>query len=90
VLQLMSLLCHSSAVNETLTIRLGKKLALALDHEVRQSGLAKQKIVRQALESRLQGSRKLAVMRRYFGTICGPPDLSTNKLYRRNWGKRQE
>lgn len=72
-------------MNETLTIRLGEKLAHALRAEARQTGRAKGEIARQALESRLQHRGKLAVMQRYFGTMRGPADLSTNKSHRRNW-----
>jgi hypothetical protein len=75
-------------VNETLTIRLGEQLAQALREEARQTGLAKGEIARQALETRLRGNRKLTVMRRYFGTMRGPVDLSSNKTYRRVWGKK--
>ena len=42
----------------------------------------------QALEARLRDSKKLTVMRRYFGVARGPADLSSNKAYRRTWGKR--
>jgi Ribbon-helix-helix protein, copG family len=76
-------------MNETLTIRLGEKLAHALQEEARQTGLAKGEIARQALESRLQRGGKLAVMQHYFGTMRGPSDLSTNKTYRRNWNKQR-
>ena len=75
-------------MNETLTIRLGEQLAQALREEARQTGLAKGEIARQALAARLRESRKLAVMQRHFGTVRGPADLSTNKAYRRTWGKR--
>lgn len=74
-------------MNETLTIRLGEKLAQALHTEARQTGLAKGEIVRQALESRLQRGGKLTVMRRYMGVMSGPSDLGTNKKYRRQWNK---
>jgi hypothetical protein len=76
-------------MNETLTIRLGEKLAFALDEEARRTGLAKGVIVRQALESRLRSSGKLSTMERHFGSMRGPADLSTNKEYRRNWKKKR-
>ncbi len=76
-------------MNETLTIRLGEKLAHALHEEASQTGLAKGEIARQALESRLQRSGKLSVIQRHFGTMRGPTDLSTNKSYRRSWNKRR-
>ena len=76
-------------MNETLTIRLGDKLAHALHEEARQTGLAKGEIARQALESRLQRRGKLAVIQRHFGAMSGPADLSTNKAYRHNWNKKR-
>ena len=76
-------------MNETLTIRLGEKLAQALEQEARQTGLPKGEIVRDALESRLQRRDTLPVMGHYFGTMRGPSDLSTNKAYRRNWSKKR-
>jgi len=76
-------------MNETLTIRLGEKLAHALHEEAQQTGLAKGEIARQALESRLQRGGKLAVIQRHFGTMRGPADLSTNKAYRRSWNKKR-
>jgi hypothetical protein len=82
-------LYYGAAVNETLTIRLGEKLADALREEARQTGLAKGEIARQALESRLQGAGKLTVMQRHFGVMRGPSDLSTNKNYRRTWNKKR-
>jgi Ribbon-helix-helix protein, copG family len=73
-------------MNDTLTIRLGEALAKALQEEARQTGLAKGEIARQALAARLRQRRKLTVMTKYFGTVSGPSDLSTNKTYRRSWG----
>jgi hypothetical protein len=76
-------------MNETLTIRLGEKLAYALTEEARRTGLTKGEIARRALEARFRGAGKLSVMERHFGCMSGPADLSTNKKYRRNWKKRQ-
>lgn len=76
-------------MNETLTIRLGEKLAHALQVEAKATGLAKGEIARQALEFRLQRGGKLGVMQQHFGTMSGPSDLGTNKTYRRNWNKRR-
>ncbi len=74
-------------MGETLTIRLGERLAQALREEARQTGLPRGQIARQALEMRLRRTTRLAVMRRYFGKVRGPADLSSNKAYRRSWGK---
>jgi hypothetical protein len=85
----MPLLCYAWVMNESLTIRLGQKLAHALQEEALETGLAKGEIARQALESRLKRRDKLAVMRRNFGAMHGPSDLSTNKAYRQNWKKKR-
>ena len=82
-------MCYIVEMNETLTIRLGEKLAYALSEEARRTGLAKGEIARQALESRLQGAGKLSAMERHFGSMSGPADLSTNKAYRRVWKKKR-
>jgi metal-responsive CopG/Arc/MetJ family transcriptional regulator len=66
-----------------MTVRLDKELAGELDAEARKSGRSKGEIVRQALLTRLGQNGKLSLMRRYFGVMEGPPDLSTNKTYRR-------
>lgn len=76
-------------MNDTLSIRLGQELAHALHDEARQTGLPKGEIARQALASRLRRGGKLVVMRRYFGAMRGPSDLSTNKSYRRQWNKNR-
>jgi hypothetical protein len=72
-------------MKESLTIRLDQRLAQALEEEARNTGQSKGQIARAALESRLQHTTKASVMGRYFGTIRGPRDLSTNKSYRRDW-----
>ncbi|MBI4659394.1 MAG: CopG family transcriptional regulator [Verrucomicrobia bacterium] len=76
-------------MSDTLTIRLGEKLAQALQEEARQTGLSKGEIARQAIEAKLQSGGKLPVMQRYFGVMRGPSDLSTNKAYRRTWTKNR-
>ena len=76
-------------MSERLSVRLGEKLAHALQEEARRTGLAKGEIARQARESRLQQSGRLSVMGRHFGSMRGPDDLSANKAYRRNWNKKR-
>jgi hypothetical protein len=83
------MVCYARTMNETLTIRLGEGLAQALSEEARETGLAKGEIARQALAARLQRRRKLTVMTRYFGTMRGPADLSTNRAYRRSWNQKR-
>lgn len=79
---------YTEKVSETLSIRLGEQLAQALREESQQTGLPRGEIARQALEARLRANPKLKVMRRHFGAVRGPTDLSSNKAYRRAWGKR--
>jgi len=74
-------------MNDTLTIRLDESLAEALEAEARQTGLSKGQIAREALEKRLSGESKFKVMHKFFGTVHGPKDLSSNKSYRKNWKK---
>lgn len=83
------LLCYVQPVSTTLTIRLGDRLAQALEKEAKQSGLPKGQIARRALEALLQEQGRLRVMSQYFGTCGGPADLSTNKAYRRAWTRRR-
>jgi len=84
-----SFVLQTGAVTETLTIRLDRPLAQALQEEASQTGFSKGEIARQALESWFAERGRAPAMRRYFGIVQGPPDLSTNKSYRRNWGKKK-
>lgn len=74
-------------MSETLTVRLGERLANALREQARQTGLTQGEIARRALESHLHRGDRLTIMRQHFGTMKGPSDLSTNKAYRRSWKK---
>ena len=76
-------------MEETLTIRLGSDLAQALQEQARQTGRSRGEIAREALQSHLQRSGTPGVMRRYFGAVRGPTDLSTNKAYRRAWNRKR-
>ena len=89
VIAISSFLYYSQKMNDTLTIRLGSKLAQALEQEAQETGRAKGEIVRESLELALQGRGKATVMRRYAGMMSGPSDLSTNKVYRRTWNKKR-
>ena len=51
-------MCYIAFINNTLTIRLGQKLAHALPEEARQTGLSKGEIARQAIKARLQRGGK--------------------------------
>ena len=76
-------------MNAALSVRLPEELADALQKEAQQSGVSKGEIVRQAIAARLRQTPVLPVMSRYFGTVRGPVDLSTNKAYRRAWHKKR-
>jgi hypothetical protein len=76
-------------VSDTLTVRLGRALADALRDEARTTGRARGEIVRLALEERLKRQAGLRVMRKYFGVMDGPADLSTNRAYRREWPRKR-
>jgi hypothetical protein len=76
-------------MDESLTIRLGSELARALEAASRQAGLSKGELARQALADRLRKLGALSVMRRHFGSMRGPKDLSVNKAYRRQWPRKQ-
>jgi hypothetical protein len=79
---------YTPAMNESLTIRPGTDLARALQEEARLTGLSKGELARQALAERLERRGRLTVMSRHFGAMRGPADLSTNKTYRRTWGRK--
>ena len=72
----------------TLTVRLNDDLTEALEKAARESGVAKGEIVRQAVTAHLKKSSGAPVMSRYFGSVTGPADLSTNKSYRRTWARK--
>lgn len=82
-------LCYGLAVDETLTIRLGSELARALEEAARQAGLSKGELARQALADRLHKSGALSVMRKHFGSMRGPKDLSVNRAYRKQWTRKR-
>ena len=76
-------------MRDTLTVRLTKELAEALQRESSQSGVPKGEIVRHAIAARLRKTSSQSVMSRHFGVMRGPADLSTNKAYRRAWTKKR-
>ena len=76
-----------SVVNASLTIRLEEELAQALEQEAGRVGVSKGEIVRQALVARLKAPGPSTTLKRHFGVMSGPRDLSTNRDYRRVWGK---
>lgn len=83
------MLYYGRGMNDTLTIRLGAKLAQALHLEAQQTGLPKGEIARQALSVHFGAVGGTSTMQRHFGVMSGPADLSTNKSYRRSWSKKR-
>ena len=81
----MPLSCYAADMRSTLTIRLPDDLAEALGEASRSTGVPKGDIVRQAVAAHLKKRGGRSVMSRHFGTVRGPADLSTNKVYRRAW-----
>jgi hypothetical protein len=75
-------------MSDTLTVRIGQELAEALRHEAQATGRTRGEIVRLALEERLRRKSGLRVIRKYFGVVEGPADLSTNRAHRRQWGRK--
>jgi hypothetical protein len=73
----------------TLTVRLNDELIEALQKASRESGRPKGEIVRQAVTAHLKKTSG-SVMSRYFGTVTGPADLSTNRAYRRTWANKHK
>ena len=76
-------------MRSTLTVRLPDDLAEALGEAARESGVPKGDIVRQAVAAHLNRTGRPSVMARYFATVRGPADLSTNKAYRRAWARKR-
>lgn len=74
----------------TLTVRLNDELTEALQKASRESGMPKGEIVRQAVTAHLKKTSGGSVMSRYFGTVTGPADLSTNRAYRRSWANKHK
>lgn len=78
-------------MSDALTIQLSKRLADALQAEAKDTGIPEVEILRQALETRLKQERSQgkSSIERFAGILQGPPDLSTNKEYKKRWGRRQ-
>ena len=74
----------------TLTVRLNDELTEAPQKTSRESRVPKGEIVRQAVTAHLKKTSGVSVMSRYFGTVTGPADLSTNKSYRRTWARKHK
>jgi hypothetical protein len=71
-------------VSQTLSIRLPD----ALREKLEATGQSKSQIVLAELERRYAGGSEGQGIMRLAGIMRGPKDLSSNKDYRRAWGKR--
>ncbi len=75
-------------VSQTLSIRLPDTLREKLEADAQSTGQSKSQIVLGELERRYAGRGDGQGIMRLAGIMRGPADLSTNKAYRRAWGKR--
>ena len=75
----------------TLTVRLHETVAKALAEEAARTSRPKGRIVQEALEAHLRRKRPTALeaLRRYAGTVTGPPDLSTGRHHLDDFGRRR-
>lgn len=75
----------------SLTIRLDDQTAAALEQEARRTRRSKGKIVRDAILTHVRSERRSALdtFAKYVGVSTGPADLSTNKRYLADLGKRR-
>lgn len=77
----------------TLTVKLSSPLAARLSARVRKRQTTRSALVREALEGYLQTDRAeqegsfASLARDILGSVAGPADLSTNKRYRRGYGR---
>lgn len=78
-------------MDETLTIRLDGELMAQLKAEAQRTRSSKGKLVRDAIRERLRRSKPSALdaLSDLRGIISGPADLSTNKAYLADMGKRR-
>jgi predicted transcriptional regulator len=78
-------------VEDTLTIRLDRETARALEDAAEKTSRSKGQIVREALVAHLHGSSRSALtgLAKYAGLMVGAKDLSTNKRHLKGLGKRR-
>ncbi len=76
---------------KTLSVKLPAALASWLAKRSRELGRTQSDLVRQALEEQRKGTGRPAtchdLMKDFCGSFRGPPDLSTNPKYMRDYGK---
>jgi predicted transcriptional regulator len=76
----------------TVTCKIPERLDAELEAAARRRRVPKSAIIREALEQRLKGSRKVAALTAYdlaksvCGTLRGPADLATNPKYMEGFG----
>jgi metal-responsive CopG/Arc/MetJ family transcriptional regulator len=72
-----------------LSIRLEADLVRRLDEEAARINVSRSELIRTTLRSSLRRARPYEALGRYAGIIAGPRDLSTNKKYRANMGRKK-
>ncbi|CAN5502633.1 hypothetical protein BH20VER1_BH20VER1_18390 [soil metagenome] len=76
---------------KTLSVKLPAALANWLARQARELGRTQSDLVRHALEEQRQGNGRSPschdLMKDFCGSFHGPPDLSTNPKYMRDYGK---
>jgi predicted transcriptional regulator len=75
-----------------LSIRLDAELVHRLDEEAARSNVSRSEFIRTALHGSVGRRRARAydAFSRYAGIIAGPRDLSTNKKYRADLGRKRK
>jgi metal-responsive CopG/Arc/MetJ family transcriptional regulator len=79
------------SMQHSLTIRLDDHLMRKLEAESRRTRTSKGELVRNALREQLRPARPsvLEALGDLVGIMEGPPDLSTNKKYLADFGRRR-
>lgn len=78
-----------SALSKTLTIRLDEATARALDAEAKRTNTSRGEILRRALAEHLRREGNDQPFADVVGCMSGPRDLSTNKKYLADLGRRR-
>lgn len=77
----------------TISLKIPQTLALRLENAARQRGVSKSAVIRDALENHLQAETveipesALSRATDLAGVVSGPPDLSVNPGYLRDFGR---
>jgi predicted transcriptional regulator len=82
---------YMSLMRTTLTIRLDEESARRLDEATTRTGRSKGEILRELIRAHFTAAKSSAWDRwwKFAGITKGPRDLSTNKAYLKNLGRRR-